>query len=117
MGPAGVAGRAATTAHSSAGDSTYTTAYDADGRAATETEPGGVTVADSYNNAGELTGESGTGADAATATRTLGYNTAGQLTSAATTSTASGSSPSNATSESFSYNDRGQVLTSTGTAG
>ena len=46
-------------------------AYDADARAASETEPGGVTIADSYNNSGELTGESGTGADAATATRTL----------------------------------------------
>jgi RHS repeat-associated protein len=106
----------ATTAHSSAGDSTYTTVYDADGHVASETEPGGVTVTDSYNGSGELTGESGTGADAATATRTLGYNTAGQLTSAATTSTA-GTGPSNATSESFSYNDRGQVLTSAGTAG
>ena len=53
-------------------------------------QPGGVTIADSYNNSGELTGESGTGADAATATRTLGYDPAGQLTSATTSNTATG---------------------------
>ena len=54
-----------TSAYSSAANSTYTMAYDADARAVSETEPGGVTIADSYNNSGELTGESGTGADAA----------------------------------------------------
>jgi RHS repeat-associated protein len=81
----------------------------------TETEPGGVTVASTYNNVGELTGQSGTGADAATPTRTFGYNPAGDLTSASTSNTAG--SGSNATSESFTYNDRGQVLTASGSAG
>jgi len=104
-----------TAQYSSAADSTVTTAYDADGRPATVTEPGGVTVADSYNNVGELTGQSGAGADAATPTRSFGYDTAGDLTSASTTNTAS--SGSNATSETFTYNDRGLVLTASGSAG
>ena len=56
-----------TAAYTTAANSTFTLAYDADQNPVTETEPGGVTVADTYNNVGELTGQSGTGADAATA--------------------------------------------------
>ena len=104
-----------TSAYNSAANSTFTTAYDADGRPVTETEPGGVTVTDTYNNLDELTGQSATGADAATPTRTFGYDAAGNVTSASTSNTAS--SGSNATSESFTYNDRGEVLTASGTAG
>ncbi len=96
-------------------NSTFTLAYDADQNPVTETEPGGVTVASTYNNLGELTGQSGTGADAATPTRTFGYDPAGDLTSASTSNTAG--SGSNATSECFTYNDRGQVLTASGSAG
>jgi RHS repeat-associated protein len=107
----------ATSQYSSAADSTFTTAYDADGHPVTETEPGGVTVTDTYNNVGELTAQAGSGADAATAARTFGYDPAGDLTSASTSDTASSSAPSNATSESFTYNDRGQVLTASGSAG
>ena len=55
------------------------------------------------------------GADAATPTRSFGYDPAGDLTSASTSNTAG--SGSNATSESFTYNDRGQVLTASGSAG
>jgi YD repeat-containing protein len=102
-------------AYTTAANSTFTLAYDADQNPVTETEPGGVTVASTYNNVGELTGQSGTGADAATPTRTFGYNTAGDLTSASTTNTAGAGS--NATSEGFTYNDRGQVLTASGSAG
>ncbi len=107
----------ATSQYTSAADSTFTTAYDADGRPVTQTEPGGVTVTDTYNNVGELTGQAGSGADAATASRSFGYDPAGNLTSAATSDTAPPGSASNATSESFTYNDRGQVLTASGSAG
>ena len=100
----------ATAQYSSAGDSTFTTVYDGDGRPATVTEPGGVTVTDSYNKLEELTGQSGAGADAATPLRSFGYDAAGNLTSASSTG-------SNATSESFTYNDRGEVLTASGSAG
>ena len=67
-----------TAAYTSAANSTFTTAYDADGNPVTLTEPGGVTITSTYNNVGELTGQSGTGADAATATRTFGYDLAGR---------------------------------------
>jgi YD repeat-containing protein len=72
-----------------------------------------VTVTDTYNNRGELTGQSAAGA--VSPARTFGYDTDGNLTSATTSNTAS--SGSNATSESFTYNDRGQVLTASGSAG
>jgi RHS repeat-associated protein len=104
-----------TSRYNSAATSTFTTAYDADGDPVSLTEPGGVTLASTYNNMGELTGQSGSGADAATTTRTLGYDLAGDLTSASTSNTLG--TGSNATSESFTYNDRGQVLTSSGSAG
>jgi large repetitive protein len=93
--------------------STFGLAYDADGRPTTETQPGGATVTDSYDSMSDLTGQSGTGASAATATRTFGYDKAGDLTSASTT--AAGSQA--ATSESFGYDDRGLLLSATGTAG
>jgi large repetitive protein len=97
--------------------STFTTAYDADQNPVTLTEPGAtaVTVTSTYNNLGELTGQSGAGAEAATPTRTFGYDTAGNLTSAATSNTLG--TGSNATSETFIYNDRGQELTATGSGG
>ncbi|MGD0557188.1 MAG: LamG-like jellyroll fold domain-containing protein, partial [Streptosporangiaceae bacterium] len=107
-----------TSQYSSVADSTTTYAYDADGRPATETEPGGVTITDGYNDVSELTSESGTGASSAeTPTRTFGYDADGDLTSASTSNTASASSASNATSEAWTYDDRGDVLTSSGSAG
>jgi RHS repeat-associated protein len=104
-----------TAAYTTPVNSTFTLAYDADQNPVTETEPGGVTVSSTYNNLGELTGQSGTGADAATPTRSFGYNAAGDMTSASTSNTAG--SGSNATSESLTYDDRGQVLTAAGSAG
>ena len=104
-----------TAQYSSAASSTFTTAYNADGNPVTLTEPGGVTLTSTYNSVGELTGQSGAGADAATPTRTFGYDLAGDLTSASTSNTLG--TGSNATSESFTYNDRGQVRTASGSAG
>ena len=101
----------ATSAYSSPADSTFTTAYDADGRPATKTEPGGVTITDSYDSVGDLTGQSGSGADAATPTRAFGYDLAGNITSAST------SGVPNPTSETFTYDDRGLVTSATGSAG
>ena len=104
-----------TAAYTTAANSTFTLAYDADQDPVSEIEPGGVTVSSTYNNLGELTGQSGTGADAATPARSFGYNPAGDMTSASTTNTAG--SGSNATSETYTYDDRGQVLTASGSAG
>ena len=106
-----------TSAYPTAAQSTFTIAYDGGGRPVTLTEPGGVSITDSYDTMGDLTGQSGSGAGAATASRSFGYDLAGDMTSAATTSTASGSQPSNATGESFSYNDRGLLLSASGSAG
>ncbi|HUZ38225.1 MAG TPA: LamG-like jellyroll fold domain-containing protein, partial [Streptosporangiaceae bacterium] len=102
-----------TATYSSPAQGTFTAAYDANGRLATVTQPGGVTLADTYNSVGELTGQSGSGADAATASRSFGYDLAGDMTSASTS--AAGSAP--ATSESFSYNDRGLPLSASGSGG
>lgn len=104
-----------TSSYSTAANSTFTTAYDANQNPVTETDPGGVTVTDTYNTLDELTGQSGAGADAATPARSFGYDTAGNMTSASTSNTLG--TGSNATSEAFTYNDRGQVLTASGTAG
>ena len=105
-----------TSAYNTAANSTFTTAYDADGRPVTQTEPGGVTVTDTYNNVDELTGQSGAGRRRGHARPGRSATTlAGNVTSASTSNTAS--SGSNATSESFTYNDRGQVLTASGSAG
>jgi RHS repeat-associated protein len=104
-----------TTQYSGTANTTFATSYDADENPVTETEPGGVTLTSTYNNVDELTGQSGTGAVATTPTRTFGYDAAGDLTSAATSNTAT--SGSNATSESFTYDDRGLVLTASGSAG
>jgi RHS repeat-associated protein len=103
----------ATAQYSTAADSTFTDSYDADGRPVTQVQPGGTTVTDSYDSMSRLSGQSGSGASAATATRSFQYDMAGDMTSASTT--AAGSQA--ATSESFSYDDRGLPLTATGTAG
>jgi YD repeat-containing protein len=97
----------ATPARNTAADSTFTTAYDADGRPVTVTQPGAVTTTAGYDQMGNLTSQAGTGADAPTAARTFTYDLAGNMTSAATA--AAGSAP--ATSETFTYNDRGELLT------
>lgn len=107
----------ATATYSTAANSTTTTAYDGDGKPVAQSEPGGVTVNDTYDSMGDLTGQSGAGATAATATRSFTYDTAGNMLTAATSNTAASGQPSNATSETFAYNDRGLVLSATGSAG
>ena len=102
-----------TAQYSTAADSTYTDSYDADGRPVTQAQPGGVSVTDTYNSMSELTGQSGSGASAATATRSFGYDLDGDMTSAGTAAAGSRA----ATSESFTYDDRGLMLTAAGTAG
>ncbi|MFD9591983.1 LamG-like jellyroll fold domain-containing protein [Kitasatospora sp. NPDC059973] len=97
-----------TTAHPTATEGLFTTSYDAAGRAATLTEPGGVVRHRSYDGAGNLTQESATGAEVATQNRTLGYDAAGHLTTVGTVGT---------TSDTYTYNDRGQLLTAAGPGG
>ncbi|HEX7661183.1 MAG TPA: LamG-like jellyroll fold domain-containing protein, partial [Pseudonocardiaceae bacterium] len=109
----------ATDTYSSASDRTFTTAYDADGQAVTQTQPGGVTITAGYDVNGDLTSQTGSGADAATASRTFGYDSAGRMTSAATSAigTSGGSGYVPASNETFGYNDRGELLNANGSAG
>ncbi len=97
----------ATTAHPNAADRTFTVAYDALARAATQTLPGGVTITNTYNEVGKLTGQTGAGAEVATAARSFGYDLAGRLTSA----TVSGDA------NTFTYDDRGLLRTTSGVSG
>jgi RHS repeat-associated protein len=88
-------------------DGTFTTAYDAMGRVANQTSPGGVTVTDSYDVMSNLLTAHGSGADAPTADRTFGYDNNGRVTSA--------TGPAGA--DTFSYDDRGLLLTADGVSG
>jgi RHS repeat-associated protein len=107
----------ATQAYPNAADSTFTTSYDADARPVEQTQPGGVALNTSYDSMGDVTRQSGQGADASTATRTIGYDLAGNMTSAATESGQQQNGQARDTSETFSYNDRGELLTTSGSAG
>ncbi len=95
--------------------STFTTVYDTDGRPIEQDAPGGVVTTSSYDTAGETLTQSGTGAEAATATRSFTYYNNGLIKTAATSNTAT--SGSNATSESFAYDDSGALTGTIGSAG
>ena len=97
----------ATAAYSSPANSTFTTAYDADGDPVTESAPGGVSVSNTYDTVGNLAGQTGIGADAPTAGRTFGHDLAGRLTSV--------SAP--AGTDTFTLDDRGLLLSATGPSG
>lgn len=99
----------ATAAHPDAADRTWTTVYDKAGQAVTERLPGRIERRRTYDGLGRLVHESGTGAETATDDRTLGYDLAGRLTSAG-----SGEALDPNT---YTYNDRGQLLTAGGPAG
>jgi YD repeat-containing protein len=106
----------ATTAYSMASNSTTTYAYDPDGRLVTQARPGGVTQTFDYDTVGNLVDQQAPAPRRRwprAASRTT--RSAGSLTAA--TSNTSTSGLSNATSESFSYNDRGELLTAGGSAG
>jgi RHS repeat-associated protein len=94
----------ATSAEPSAAERTFTVSDDADSRPVSESEPGGISQAWTYNALGDLTSQSGSGASASTAARTFSYDLSGELTSY--------SSPGGTVS--VSYDDRGLPLSVTG---
>lgn len=96
-----------TPTYPNAADRTYTTAYNAAGRPATTTEPGGVSISHFYDALGNLTRQTGSGAEAATVDKTFGYDLAGQLVSA--------SAPG--ANETFTWDDRGLLLSAAGPSG
>lgn len=97
----------ATPAAPGAADRTWTTGYDADGRAVSVSQPGGVSLSYGYGPLGNLVSQSGSGAGAATPAQTLGYDLDGRLTSA----TAPGGT------DTFTYYDNGQLHTAAGPSG
>jgi RHS repeat-associated protein len=109
----------ATAQNPTAADSTTTDVYDGDGNLVTQDLPGGVQVSNSYDPMGDLVSQAGSGASAPTATRTYTYDGAGRMLTAGTSATGTqgtfGYQP--ATSESFSYDDRGLLLAAAGSAG
>ncbi|MFC3572429.1 LamG-like jellyroll fold domain-containing protein [Streptomyces yaanensis] len=109
----------ATAQYSSAADSTTTYRYNGDGQVTSVTEPGGASLAMGYDSLGNLTQQSGSGADAPTATRTFHYDGDGRVVTAdsAEAGTVGGAGHQAATSETFGYDDRGDLLSASGAAG
>ncbi|MDX6740735.1 LamG-like jellyroll fold domain-containing protein [Actinocorallia sp. A-T 12471] len=101
-------------AHTSTAARTTTVTYDANGNTIKTVAPDGATVNNAYDDLGRLTGQTGSGADAGTATRTFTFDADSRLTKAET-SAVGVAIP--ATSQTFSYNDRGLPLTAAGSAG
>ncbi|MEV7439461.1 LamG-like jellyroll fold domain-containing protein [Streptomyces griseoviridis] len=99
----------ATTAHPSPADRTWTLAYDQAGQDITEFLPGSVERHRTYDGLGRLTRETGTGAEATTTDRTLAYDLAGRITAIGTAD--------GLTRDTYTYNDRGQLLTTDGPGG
>ncbi|MER6978251.1 LamG-like jellyroll fold domain-containing protein, partial [Streptomyces carpinensis] len=108
-----------TTKYTSAADSTTTFAYDADGQMTNVTLPGGVTTAMTYDVNGRLKTMSGAGADAATAKRSFTYDADGRVLSANTDEAgiAGAADHQDATHDEFTYDDRSDLLTASGSAG
>ncbi|WP_461032685.1 LamG-like jellyroll fold domain-containing protein [Streptomyces mayteni] len=99
----------ATDAHPDPADRTWTTVYDAAGLPVTELLPGDVRRDRTYDDLGRLVLETGTGAEADTMDRRFTYDAAGRMTSQATNEVAG--------IDTYTYNDRGQLLTTEGPGG
>ncbi|MFI8350693.1 toxin C-terminal domain-containing protein, partial [Streptomyces sp. NPDC085596] len=109
----------ATAQYSSAADSTTTYRYNGDSQVTSVTQPGGATVEMTYDNMGNLAQQSGSGADAPTATRTFHYDADGRVLKADTAEAGAVGSAGHqaATTETFGYDDRGDLLSASGAAG
>ncbi|MFI9380090.1 LamG-like jellyroll fold domain-containing protein [Kutzneria sp. NPDC052558] len=93
----------ATAATPALADRTWTTGYNAAGKAVSLTKPGGVTTSREYDSQDRITVEHGAGAP----DRVFGYDRVGNLTSI--------NSPGGTTT--YSYDDRGHLTASAGPAG
>ncbi|MFD9795021.1 LamG-like jellyroll fold domain-containing protein [Streptomyces sp. NPDC059070] len=100
----------ATPAHPDAADRTFTQVYDANGQVREQRSPGGVKVVSEYDAKGRLTRQTGTGAEAATADHTYTYDPDDRITSVTGTDSDTGK-------DTFGYDDRGQLLSTTGPSG
>ncbi|MEU4266808.1 LamG-like jellyroll fold domain-containing protein [Streptomyces sp. NPDC026092] len=98
-----------TTLHPAVANRTWTNVYDAAGRLVTELLPGNVKRNKTYDNLDRLTAETGSGTAVATRPRSLSYDLAGRLTGAGGDGVLAGNS--------YTYNDRGQLLNADGPSG
>ncbi|MEU7075200.1 LamG-like jellyroll fold domain-containing protein [Streptomyces narbonensis] len=99
----------ATTQHWNPDVRTWTNVYDAAGQLLTELLPGNVKRQKTYDALGRLTGETGSGTAVATRPRSLSYDLAGRLTGLGGDGILAGNT--------YSYNDRGQLLNADGPSG
>ncbi|MEU1310133.1 LamG-like jellyroll fold domain-containing protein [Streptomyces cinnamoneus] len=99
----------ATAAQPKPADRTWTKVYDAAGQNVAEVLPGGVERHSTFDVHGQLTKETGTGAEAATTDRILEYDLAGRLTKVGSGDVLNPNT--------YTYNDRGQLLTTNGPGG
>ncbi|GAA3123405.1 hypothetical protein GCM10020254_83240 [Streptomyces goshikiensis] len=88
---------------------TWANVYDAAGQLVTELLPGNVKRQKTYDAVGRLTAETGSGTAAATRPRSLSYDLAGRMTGAGADGILAGNT--------YSYNDRGQLLNADGPSG
>jgi large repetitive protein len=94
-------------------DSTYTTVYDQDAHPVTQSQPGGVTVTNTFDALGDLVTQSGTEPGVTSAARALAYDLDGRATNASTQD----SSHNTLTSNTFTYDDRGELTSTNGNSG
>ncbi|WP_369189729.1 LamG-like jellyroll fold domain-containing protein [Streptomyces sp. R08] len=108
-----------TSQYTSAADTTTTLAYDADGNVTSATAPGGVTTSMTYDANDQLKTMTGSGAEAASAKHSFSYDADGRVTSADTdeAGTAGAVDHQASTHDAFTYDDRGDILTASGSAG
>jgi len=98
---------------------TTTTSYDADGQPTLVSEPvatatsAPITETSAYNGFGDLTSQTGAGAEGLNTTRTFSYDLTGLPTTASTQNAAG----TQLTAESYSYDDRGDLVGTSGAAG
>ncbi|MFF9277608.1 LamG-like jellyroll fold domain-containing protein [Streptomyces griseosporeus] len=97
-----------TPAHPDLADRTFTTVYDANGRVKEQRSPGGVVVTNEYDAKNRLTKTTGTGAEAATVDHTYAYDSDDNITAVAGAGT---------DLNTFSYDDRGLLLSTSGPSG
>ncbi|MFE9796033.1 LamG-like jellyroll fold domain-containing protein [Streptomyces goshikiensis] len=87
----------------------WSNVYDAAGQRVTELLPGNVKRQKTYDSLGRLTAETGSGTAVATRPRSLSYDLAGRLTGSGADGILAGNT--------YTYNDRGQLLSADGPSG
>lgn len=114
----------ATAADTTLASRTTTTTYDADGRATLVAEPVAgpsstpVTIATVYDGFGDVLSETGAGAEGGTTSRTFSYDLTGlPLTATSQNGPGQNGSGGTSTSETFAYDDRGDLVSAAGGAG